>query len=400
MNQQSPYRSGLRNRLVDLAIVVGIALVVGALADAALGQRWFYEGCYTDDCGNLVCNSQMPRPALPPGWQSPPVGRPAEQAPQRKSIYAGPLPPRDQPAPGDAGRGTNQAQLDATGWTSAPSSTAPAAASQPVAQPNQLSVICRPAGRTIIVLPPRRLPSRYDDDWRHAVEGRTQTLEFAVGHLAQTEIPQLRRTLDERTATLADQIDGLPFNPFAVFPVAAAGQPSDALPPPPAPEKIIERVEVHKPSTYLELIAQIALVAGGSAATLGSGYGVWWAVGKAGLKLAGYYHRKHFFPRDADDGDSSAGRPSTVRSDPRPAATTYAWSRVAQSAVPVDSPPVRQSAPPETHYVEVERDWTAKAHQWADEQIARKYADHRLGTVELLSARDALVKQYLASRRS
>jgi hypothetical protein len=385
-NHQAPYRSNLRNRLVDLAIVVGIALIVGALADATFGQRWFYEGCFVDECGNLVCNSQMPRPALPRNWQPPPVGRPADQTPLPKSIYAGPLPPRDAaPATSPnrerslAPRGeTSREQLDATGWTSAPSPNAPAAASQPVARPSNLSIFVLPS--------PSRLPSRYDDDWRHDVEGRTQNLEFAVGHVAHTEIPELRRTLDERTATLAYQIDGLEVNRASELPSSPANQ--KPAPQKPAPQKIIERVEIHKPSTYLELIAQIALVAGGSAATLGSGYGLYLMAARAGLKIARWFHRKHFPPRDA------ASAPS------RPAATTYAWSSTAQAAVPVDSPPVRQSAPPETHYVEVERDWTAKAHQWADEQIARKYADHRLGTVELLIARDALVKQYLASRRS
>jgi hypothetical protein len=273
---------------------------------------------------------------------------------------------------------TSREQLDATGWTSAPSPNAPAAASQPVARPSNLSIFVLPS--------PSRLPSRYDDDWRHDVEGRTQNLEFAVGHVAHTEIPELRRTLDERTATLAYQIDGLEVNRASELPSSPANQ--KPAPQKPAPQKIIERVEIHKPSTYLELIAQIALVAGGSAATLGSGYGLYLMAARAGLKIARWFHRKHFPPRDA------ASAPS------RPAATTYAWSSTAQAAVPVDSPPVRQSAPPETHYVEVERDWTAKAHQWADEQIARKYADHRLGTVELLIARDALVKQYLASRRS
>jgi hypothetical protein len=49
---------------------------------------------------------------------------------------------------------------------------------------------------------------------------------------------------------------------------------------------------------------------------------------------------------------------------------------------------------PETHYVSVETDSFAKAHQWASEQVARKYP----GATEILQAQDSLIKQHLAAQ--
>jgi hypothetical protein len=49
---------------------------------------------------------------------------------------------------------------------------------------------------------------------------------------------------------------------------------------------------------------------------------------------------------------------------------------------------------PETHYVSVEQDSFAKAHQWASEHVARKYP----GATEILQAQDSLIKQYLAAK--
>ena len=46
---------------------------------------------------------------------------------------------------------------------------------------------------------------------------------------------------------------------------------------------------------------------------------------------------------------------------------------------------------PETHYVPVEKDSFAKAHQWASEQVARKYP----GATEVLQAQDSLIKQFI-----
>jgi hypothetical protein len=63
-------------------------------------------------------------------------------------------------------------------------------------------------------------------------------------------------------------------------------------------------------------------------------------------------------------------------------------------AIAIDSPPPPQRTVPETHYVSVERDSFAKAHQWASEQVARKYP----GATEILQAQDSLIKQYLAAK--
>jgi hypothetical protein len=62
--------------------------------------------------------------------------------------------------------------------------------------------------------------------------------------------------------------------------------------------------------------------------------------------------------------------------------------------VAVDSPPPPQRSVPETHYVPVEKDSFAKAHQWASEHVARKYP----GATEVLQAQDSLIKQFLAGR--
>jgi hypothetical protein len=62
--------------------------------------------------------------------------------------------------------------------------------------------------------------------------------------------------------------------------------------------------------------------------------------------------------------------------------------------IAVDSPPLPQRAVPETHYVPVEQDSFAKAHQWASEHVARKYP----GATEMLQAQDSLIKQFLAAK--
>ena len=62
--------------------------------------------------------------------------------------------------------------------------------------------------------------------------------------------------------------------------------------------------------------------------------------------------------------------------------------------IAVDSPPPPQRAVPETHYVPVEKDSFAKAHQWASEHVARKYP----GATEVLQAQDSLIKQFLAAK--
>jgi hypothetical protein len=62
--------------------------------------------------------------------------------------------------------------------------------------------------------------------------------------------------------------------------------------------------------------------------------------------------------------------------------------------IAVDTPPPPQRTVSETHYVPYEIDSFAKAHQWASEQVARKYP----GAAELLHAQDSLIKQCLAGR--
>lgn len=59
--------------------------------------------------------------------------------------------------------------------------------------------------------------------------------------------------------------------------------------------------------------------------------------------------------------------------------------------VAVDSPPPPQRVVPETHYVSYEKDDFARAHQWASEQLSRKFP----GSVELLTSLDSLIRQKL-----
>lgn len=65
-----------------------------------------------------------------------------------------------------------------------------------------------------------------------------------------------------------------------------------------------------------------------------------------------------------------------------------------RKTIAIDSPPLPQRIVPETHYVPYERDAFAKAHQWAAEQVARKFP----GAVEILTALDSLIKQQLNAR--
>jgi hypothetical protein len=78
---------------------------------------------------------------------------------------------------------------------------------------------------------------------------------------------------------------------------------------------------------------------------------------------------------------SPNSQPSTLHSQPFPVA--------------VDSPPPPQQTIPESHYVPVERDNFARAHQWAREQVARKYP----GATEVLTTLESLIKQQLAGNK-
>ena len=64
--------------------------------------------------------------------------------------------------------------------------------------------------------------------------------------------------------------------------------------------------------------------------------------------------------------------------------------------IAVDTPPLPQQTVPESHYVPVERDDFARAHQWAREQVARKYP----GATEMLTTLESLIKQQLAGKSS
>ncbi len=69
----------------------------------------------------------------------------------------------------------------------------------------------------------------------------------------------------------------------------------------------------------------------------------------------------------------------------RPASDAVAIDR----PIVVDSPPPPQRVVPETHYVSYERDEYAKAHQWASEQLVRKFP----GSVEMITSLDSLIRQ-------
>ncbi|QDU86954.1 hypothetical protein Pla175_03080 [Pirellulimonas nuda] len=59
--------------------------------------------------------------------------------------------------------------------------------------------------------------------------------------------------------------------------------------------------------------------------------------------------------------------------------------------IAIDSPPPPQRTTHETHYVPIERDAFARAHQWASEQVARKFP----GAVDVLTTLDSLIKQQM-----
>lgn len=79
---------------------------------------------------------------------------------------------------------------------------------------------------------------------------------------------------------------------------------------------------------------------------------------------------------------------SNLALDPRPS-TLDPPQRIA-----IDSPPPPQRTVPETHFVPIEQDTFAKAHQWASEHVARKYP----GASEILQSQDSLIKQFLAGK--
>lgn len=85
------------------------------------------------------------------------------------------------------------------------------------------------------------------------------------------------------------------------------------------------------------------------------------------------------------------GRRMLRRSVKRRVAAATTCERSEARSVAVDSPPPPQQVVPETHYVSYERDDFALAHQWASEQLVRKFP----GAVEVLTSLDSLIKQQL-----
>jgi hypothetical protein len=83
--------------------------------------------------------------------------------------------------------------------------------------------------------------------------------------------------------------------------------------------------------------------------------------------------------------ESRASKPSALDSQP---------STLDLRPIVVDSPPLPQRTVSETHYVPYEKDSFAKAHQWASEQVVRKYP----GATEVLQAQDSLIKQFIAGQ--
>ena len=82
-------------------------------------------------------------------------------------------------------------------------------------------------------------------------------------------------------------------------------------------------------------------------------------------------------------------RASSSRSSGRPSRRHSSSVTAVERPIAVDSPPPPQQVVPETHYVSYERDEYAKAHQWASEQLARKFP----GSVEMLTSLDSLIRQ-------
>ncbi len=91
-------------------------------------------------------------------------------------------------------------------------------------------------------------------------------------------------------------------------------------------------------------------------------------------------------------GKRTANRIRYAKATPIQNATEAKTTEMIPTPVVVDSPIPPQRTVPETHYVPIEKDSFAKAHQWASEHVARKYP----GATEILQAQDSLIKQFIA----
>jgi len=275
------------------------------------------------------------------------------------------IPPKLPPPPTATSEGAQTAEADARGWTSA--------AAPPAAAP------------TVVVqsVPYVVRPNPYGPDWHADIDGRVTNAERAIANVEITrraDVAELRTSIDTKAATLAAAID------------------QAATPPPPAPT-VVERIDR---TGYLELLAQIALVAGGSVSTLGAGYGAWWLAGKAALSFSRWYLRKRFA--------APPPPPATAPAPPAaPPLQRFEFDSVLQQAVPVGAPhsppvvvhtpPVVTQAPADTRYVTIETDLHARAHAWAAAETARIYGDRPATAAAVQTTQDALIKQYLAGRK-
>ncbi|MGD9634490.1 MAG: serine protease [Pirellulales bacterium] len=279
-----------------------------------------------------------------------------------------------------------QAAKDAQGWT-ATSATAPL---------NTLPAV--PATSTVIVrevpfLVPAGGPSVYGAAWHADINHRVGQAELAIAAVEK------KRDADA-TAT-AKSLEAIKLSPpqLPVAQLTVAQLPTPALPAPvaAAAQTIVEKVER---TGYLEILAQIVLVAGGSVGVIGTGYGAWIVAGKAAIKFARWVLRNHFA------GQSTA---STTPTATAPTMQRYEFDSVLKQSVPVGSPkpapvvvqtpPTVTQSPADVRYVPIDTDLHAKAHAWASEHTARIYGDRRATAAEIQSTHDALIKQYLASQR-
>jgi hypothetical protein len=376
---------------IDLLAIAVVLRVLLACA-GALGQQpvWYTQGCYVDENGNTICNSRMPRPSLPQTWQPPP---------QPPSVYSqSPLPPRDPP-PAVVSPPPAAGPPAAAPPTSA---TAPAAAPPAKTDAEQVAadaVGWEPAGpqpqsQTTIIYP------AFDNhDLARAI--------INVDRSAAERDAELRKSLDERTATFSGAIDGLPGVVKGMVKLAMDSQ-SVALEKLPAALQsaahagvsegfrgMAVKMALERPSTF-SFIAQVVLIALGSTTIIGGMYGGWRLAAWAGGKLLGYAIAKQL----SNHAAPTLGSTPAASAAPRPPLQRYEFDRERQAAVAVDTPPIVHERPGESHYVPYETANYAHCSQWADEQLARKFGNRPASAVELLNARASLLKQCLAGQRS
>jgi hypothetical protein len=181
----------------------------------------------------------------------------------------------------------------------------------------------------------------------------------------RTEFQRAVAAAQERLAGLA--VPSVP--PLAETSTAPAAAPAPPAAAPAPPLRDGAKWDTIR-TTIRTSVPLLGLLAIGAAATTGLGAPyVAWRIGM--WALAGWRRRR---------GQSQPPAPS-----PQPH-TQYV-------PIAVDAPPPEQQVVPRTHYVTVEGNAYANAHQWASEQVARKYP----GGSELLTTLDSLIQQKLAA---